>query len=266
MYQTTVGDPEQFEGTAIVAFLDLLGFSADVKRYWFDRDRSPLIKLMEIKKKTTFRNFGGYGGFNLDSKLHKARVHTISDSVMLCYALPDNCSGDDFGAAFYAICAQVAIVWSNAVDMGYTIRGGIEIGPIYWTPTETIGPALVDAYLLESKVARWSRVICGPSLLTQMLESELAMSFSTWGLFDASADGMIEVNHFELYDQNERDIEETEAFIKSLERMRALAGPHHSDKYDPILSKLRRESKLLFASKPRIESSISQLRLQSFFQ
>ena len=46
----TLGNQPVFEGHAIVAFVDLLGFSAHVKAHWNDADHSSLQKLLRIKE------------------------------------------------------------------------------------------------------------------------------------------------------------------------------------------------------------------------
>lgn len=251
---------------AIVAFLDVFGFSGDIIKFWSDKDSSPLHKILRLKERSTIpcrvgSLFPGTGIL----QIHNARIHTISDTVLLCHALPYNCSNEHFASALFAVFTKISTVWSHAIEVGYTIRGSVESGDIYWSPTETIGPALIYAYCLELKIARWSRVICGPSLLKRMLLSEGALSLANFGMFDVGTDGLIEVNHFEVYDQNSADIEATKAFISDLERIREHAGPRRSNKYDPILSKLRQETPFLYASKSRIDDAIVQLRMQSIF-
>ena len=46
----TLGNQQQFEGLAIIAFVDLLGFSAHVKARWNSADHSSLRKLLRIKE------------------------------------------------------------------------------------------------------------------------------------------------------------------------------------------------------------------------
>ncbi len=59
---------------------------------------------------------------------------------------------------------NVSEVWTTAIKYGYTIRGAIEFGEIYWNENELIGPAFNNAYRLESEVSRISRVIVSSRL------------------------------------------------------------------------------------------------------
>ena len=56
------GSPRHFKGTAVVAFLDMLGFSADVKRNWRAVVDGPVERLMNVKRMTTGNRYGGLGG------------------------------------------------------------------------------------------------------------------------------------------------------------------------------------------------------------
>jgi hypothetical protein len=53
------------------------------------------------------------------------------------------------------------------------VRGGLCVGQIVANGAETFGPALVRAYELESKVAKWPRIVLDSPLLDHLLASPL---------------------------------------------------------------------------------------------
>jgi hypothetical protein len=94
----------------------------------------------------------------------------------------------------WPVVIAVQQLWSRAVEEGFTVRGAIELGQIYWTPEDTIGPALVDASSLENKCANWSRVIVGPSLLRAIAPIPLTYPHTNRSFLNVSEDGLIEIN------------------------------------------------------------------------
>jgi len=66
-------------------------------------------------------------------------------------------------AAFSAIARAV----NFAAQEGFGVRGGAELGEIYWKNGEAIGPAFLDAYALE-RHADVARVLAGPALLDEL--------------------------------------------------------------------------------------------------
>jgi hypothetical protein len=163
------GNPSEFKGKAVVAFIDLLGFSASVRANW----ESALARLKRIKAAAEATRESGIvaytpGGKGPPPALHRARVHTISDSIVICAALPETGGINDLMSAVIIVSACIQQAWSVALTEGYTLRGAIELGDIYWNEFDTIGPAFLDVYELESKVAKQSRVIVGPALLENL--------------------------------------------------------------------------------------------------
>jgi len=168
------GNPETFFGWAIVAFVDLLGFSESITSLWTDVDESPLGRLLRIKDaalRIPATSLIAYTpSRSADAKVYRCRVHTVSDSIAICGALPTRRRLSDLTGTMFMVSLGVQAAWAAAIAEGYTIRGAIELGQIYWSESETIGPALADSYLLESKIADTSRVIFGPRFLQNLLE------------------------------------------------------------------------------------------------
>lgn len=275
------GKPHDFQGKAIIAFIDVLGFSADVKLHWRSKTKSPLERLMRLKIRAQaagkhLRMQEGWGKIRQTARgptatfpgwsLHGVRVHTVSDSLVLCYALPKKLTAEVFFDAFRTLYFGIQGAWMGALDEGYTIRGGIEVGDIFWSETETIGPALVDAYTLESKVARWSRIVCGPMLLKHLLEcikneQDMRGSFQLprrlpelIKLFGLSHDGLLEVPFFDVIDPGR----EPKYYLRVLRNLALRAGAN-AGKYGPILADLSYAARLYDARRGRHFEEVKQL-------
>ena len=221
----------------IVAFVDLLGFSADVESSWSEGDDSPLSRLMRIKEAANripeqgiFCYFPG-GTPPFDPRVHGARVHTISDSIVICSALPPSGKLNDLTIAMTTVLQGVQTAWLAAIREGYTIRGALELGEIFWSKEETVGPALVRAYQLENKIAKTSRVILGPlflkNLLDRMNDDWSAWPSSEW--LSVSDDELIELSPHNLKDDRTLD---------GLVALQKKAGKR-ANKYDHILKTLK---------------------------
>jgi hypothetical protein len=231
------GNPPEFFGMALVAYIDLLGFSADIKLSWGVGDLSPLSRLMRIKEHANFIPAGKLVGYFPDNprgtpRIHGARVHTISDSIAICSALPATGDLNDLMMAVITVLSGVQNAWNAAIREGYTIRGGVEMGEIFWSREETVGPALVRAYELESKIAKTSRVIFGPvfleNLIDRMNEDWSAWPYSEW----------MSVSHDRLIEFSPHELRSDVAVIGALDVLREKAGSR-GDKYDHLLKVLR---------------------------
>ena len=227
------GNPEEFYGVAVVGFVDLLGFSASVRRDWSTDEGSTLAKLLRIKNRgqgwqdtkiaVVDKNDEGMP----PQAVYQCRVYTVSDSIVLACALGNPTELPDLNLSVSALFGGIGFIWEQAILEGFSIRGAVEVGQIYWTPSETIGPAFLDCYEYESKLADWSRVLIGPLLLEAI--SKLSPSADTFGFLARSQDGLIELAPIRL---------KNSAKIAQLQCIRAAAGRTNQKKYDPLLTHL----------------------------
>ncbi len=232
------GNPKTFKGWALVAFIDLLGFSASVLSSWNDPDNSPLERLLRIKEAAAdIRNAGTAfytpGKPSFDPKVHKARVHTVSDSIVVCYALPSAGALNHVTKAMTVVSQGVQMAWAAAIREGYTLRGAIELGEIYWSESETVGPALVKSHWLESEIAKSSRVILGPAFLENLL-LRINDDWSRWPSskwYSVSYDNLIEISLLHLLEHSKENLD-------GLGKIKDKVGAHAS-RYDHILEILR---------------------------
>jgi uncharacterized protein (UPF0262 family) len=153
---------EKFNGIAFVCYLDVLGFSDDVLNNW-SKTPSPLEKILSIKRKMlAFDELKAYDITTTEGTLKLVpSIKTISDSITICFGFFDKnrVAELEIISELEAVLLGISNSWSTAIMNGYTIRGGIDFGEVYWDKNDLIGPAFINAYRLESEVAKNSRII-----------------------------------------------------------------------------------------------------------
>jgi len=145
----------------IVAFLDIMGFKSIVKESETDLSfqKHVIACLVELKEKEYERP----PAFRKLERYHKT-VTAFSDSIVITY---DAIDGDAVSSILFDIyCMQIDLVAS-----GFLLRGAVTIGDVFHNGGVIVGPAMVKAYELESKVAIYPRVIVDPALINQTLTS-----------------------------------------------------------------------------------------------
>jgi hypothetical protein len=230
------GNPEKFYGTAVVAFIDLLGFSARIRQDWNPSDESALAKLLRIKEAAQ-----GWQGNSIvvcdesiplkPATIFQSRIHTLSDSLLVTLALadkPQNLPVTDLRYSIAMVLGIAGHIWEQAVLEGFSVRGAIEIGPIYWSLSETIGPAFLDCYEYESELAQWSRVLIGPRLIGAIRSLPPSDDLLTYSL-TRSRDGLIEL---------EPGLFRSEERIAQIKKIRDAAPKQLRKKYQPLLEEL----------------------------
>jgi len=121
----------------IILFLDFLGFKEIVERT--EADRQYLHNLLDAID--LLHQVG-----RDDAELSKSqRITTFSDSVVLSYAVHEE------SAVFYLL-TDVTFAIIDLAIKGFIVRGAITLGKLIHTNKYLVGPAMIHAYELESKV------------------------------------------------------------------------------------------------------------------
>lgn len=136
----------------IVCFIDILGFSNIVKA----------SVNSGIGRKSDLRNICGALSklddfrFTLSEKMKAKDVRTtqFSDSVVISFPYVEE--GNSIVAAILWIKYYHVFL---IMEHGILLRGGITIGDIIHNEKRIVGPAMIDAYTLESKCAFSPRII-----------------------------------------------------------------------------------------------------------
>lgn len=133
----------------LVLFLDILGFREIIA----DTRSNP-----EILKRI-LGAIDEIGEFRQPNVHESKRVSQFSDSIVVSFAISEE-------SAVFWLVNDLALTIINLVDAGFLVRGGVTVGDLIHTGHYLVGPALVRAYEMESRLAVNPRVIFDPILLT----------------------------------------------------------------------------------------------------
>ncbi|WP_146178942.1 hypothetical protein [Limnohabitans sp. Jir61] len=145
---------------SVVAFIDALGFTSQVKQGNLEAINQIINLLNSAIPRSNLLQATTLGLFRAQNHPEIfPRYLQVSDSLILSQRLeqPEHKDIDGFQDVVTRI-IQCSLVFLNH---GFLLRGGLEIGDVWHTKTNIVGPAFIDAYELESKEAIFPRVILG---------------------------------------------------------------------------------------------------------
>ncbi|MCF8224266.1 MAG: hypothetical protein K9J30_00155 [Bacteroidales bacterium] len=146
----------------IVAFIDILGFSSIIKNTMDHSNSSsnenPPISVVELFKVfSRIRYLMGVSEPSDDVPLSR-KVSQFSDSIFISF------NPDDEPREFNYLLGELLYLHIELAKHNILIRGGISYGPLVHTDDIIFGPALVQAYQLESRAANSPRIILPQSV------------------------------------------------------------------------------------------------------
>jgi hypothetical protein len=168
---------------SFVAFLDVLGFKQMVQL----RDQEKINKYFGIVNSAV--NYLK----NIPSKREIGSI-VISDSIILTVPCSENESENL--DKLRQLCIAVGLIQQNLAIEGIWLRGAISCGDTYFNSDENqiVGPAYINSYLLEEKLAINPRVILDSKLIpelqfknaSQLIDSinksdDGGLEYSNWG-------------------------------------------------------------------------------------
>lgn len=229
-----IGNKSRFKGKGYVCFIDVLGFSVDILKNWESVENNPLEKILAIKSKMPV--FEGVEPEDDSRRQYVCKVNTVSDSVTICFGFEEELIVGDLILGLEAVISNISYIWSTFIQEGYTIRGAVDFGDIYWDQNEIIGPAFINAYSLESNIAKTSRVIVSSGLnelLGNLYKQPLNPLTEHLTLrFTRDVDGYIIIDPNVIYSSDE----ERTHLLKKLATMRdKVKSPIVKEKYTPLM-------------------------------
>jgi hypothetical protein len=138
--------PHQDYEDRLVAFIDVLGFSDIV-----DKTATDVRKLRHLTAALTSL-YNRIWEWEADGSFSSFAFTQFSDSIVIS-SLAD--SSDSFEMLLQLLMGVMELV----DDYDILVRGGIARGQLIHDRTMVVGPAMVEAYHLESKKAIYSRII-----------------------------------------------------------------------------------------------------------
>lgn len=97
------------------------------------------------------------------------QVSSFSDNVVVTSSSDDN--------GLVTVLSYIICLTTRLLSQGYMVRGGVVHGNIYHRNEYVVGPALVDAYQIESSIARYPRVVLSKEVRDLCLKLFNEMSF-----------------------------------------------------------------------------------------
>lgn len=160
----------------VIAFIDILGFKEIIKQSEQDTGKIELVhfvleylkaletsdkwtlKLLEIEEDAQKR-----GVRNFDVK-NKINTTAFSDSVVVSIKVDRNVN-----EMASTLIVNLAYVGALLLEKGILFRGGITIGNIIHKESGIVfGQGLIDAYILETKNAKYPRMVLSDKLIKQL--------------------------------------------------------------------------------------------------
>ncbi len=141
-------DPQNVEMIdSVVCFVDILGFQSLVNQAVTSGSGNDFLKRIHNSLKGAREELVPYSN-------DLASVKVFTDNIVVGWPIWDD-SESELGRAFMGFARyQLELALS-----GFFVRGGISIGEHYMDEETVFGPALIESYNLESKVAVYPRVI-----------------------------------------------------------------------------------------------------------
>ena len=160
----------------IVAFIDILGFKEIVKQSEKDTTKIELLysvldflkgwetsdkwdlKFVEIEEDAQKK-----GVTNFDIR-GKTNTTSFSDSIVVSVKVEDNVN-----EMTSTLVVNLAYIGALLIEKGILFRGGLTIGNIIHNDNGTVfGQALIDAYHLETKSAKYPRIVLSDKLIREL--------------------------------------------------------------------------------------------------
>lgn len=245
--QMILGNIDQHKGHGLVAFLDILGFSKEIEKNWNNLENNPLDKILELKDHLPYHSSKDYKKTDSESpnkRLYPCRVQTISDSIVVSFGFDDSPMYGDILLGTISFFDTISVIWRNCLEAGFTIRGACDFGNIYWDEKEIIGPAFINVYQLEMKMAKTSRVIISSGLNRELgniyNQNKTFWNDSILRFLRIDIDGIIILNPHKLYSNCNEEIEisERKHIFELIVKLQKKAIGLNKEKYAPLLSAL----------------------------
>ena len=144
----------------IVTFIDVLGFKNHIDKSIGNNNYAQ--HLLSVMKRIANIKDENDNGILSQKELGK-EVTVFSDCIVISYPLENE--GSLFFILLDIIHIQLDLYFAKIV-----IRGGVTIGDLYHDDNIVFGPAMVEAYRLESKVAKYPRIIIEKDVLIEGIE------------------------------------------------------------------------------------------------
>lgn len=217
----------------IVAFIDILGFKALVKET--QQSIHSQAKITNIKDAFDLI-YSILKEHYTPEEIEKVKCSTFSDCIVLSF--PARQTNSLFFSLLPLIWLQAQLAWNHNI----LLRGAITVGDIYHENDMVFGPAMIEAYELESTKAIYPRIILDPKIEVEYNQwlAELQKEGNSNQIYDLKnelrytfkyRDGLLSKDSDEYYyvDYLEKiagEMDEPENYIKFIDHIENLIHPY----------------------------------------
>ncbi len=190
---------EQYKDTAYtesyVAFLDILGM-----KNLINEEYKTLRKVFNVVEQavTLYGNMSIAGGEKFISD-NQIKITIMSDSIVISI----NSDTDHAFSKLIGFSSYIIKQFLDAIDYPIYLRGAITKGDIFQKGTTVFGPALTEAYLLETELASSMRCIIAEKIISDPNVSDYIEKYSHVLVRD-SCDGLYLIDY--ITDENKKSI------------------------------------------------------------
>jgi hypothetical protein len=196
----------------IVAFIDILGFKEMINDYEQNKSCSTLLQDLENTLRVVISNTidkwknKSITGFEIIGFEYKI----FSDNI--CLSVPFFNSKSDFEFNLGVMLNIIKNFQFDLLAKNYLIRGGISIGSYYSNDNLIFSDGLIDAYILESKYAKYPRVLLDKKIISR-IEKSFKNNLLAGTILFSSIDNLYFVNPFLSKDETLSKFDKLKSFI-----------------------------------------------------
>ncbi|MFO9100430.1 hypothetical protein [Legionella pneumophila] len=162
---------------SIVAFIDLLGFKSALKKEENAKEILNILYQMKEGERNGCNVSTQVNGLNIEIQVQPA-VSVFSDSMVISVSEKVFNKDVSWRHAVIEILNIVQQLANFVIERGFLLRGGMSLGKLYHEKGVVFGPALVEAYTLESEHAKNPRILVCPKLVDCFNEDKNGGTFN----------------------------------------------------------------------------------------
>ena len=140
-----------------VAYLDLLGFRAEMERAYRTGTAEALLEKLDGALTPAMAYLDGNDTLGGGHPLWQLKAFT--DNIVIGFPAGEPDAEGELGHLMFSI----ARFQLEMIRKGFFVRGGLAVGGLYMDDHIVFGDALIEAYYAESTAARDPRVVLAPS-------------------------------------------------------------------------------------------------------
>lgn len=206
-----------------IAFIDILGFREHIRRSETNPQHARAIH-QALKYISNLKKENDEGTLSL--KELGTEVSVFSDSIVISY--PTKIAG-----AFFYLILDIVYLQLDMMAKGILVRGGITVGELFHEDNTVFGPAMVEAYEIESKKAIYPRVIVEEKAIRKAMENPLNPPLLELDHIDSvlktDEDHQMFINFLIQYQEVNND----EVYFELLEKVRSVIDEQLESITDP---------------------------------